>query len=543
MLIREYYDEFPPQSTLKELVISGAERGGNLRQLIWEDEDGNQHERSFKEVFEDENKLGKFLQMHGIGKNSMVSVFGENSYEWHIAYYALAVDGCVIVPTDPRLPAHEVAGQYAECECEAVFYSAANADKVEEIKKMPGVVVKHWFPLAEMDKFLAEGAAADDKYLKAYFDVPVVPEDLACICYTSGTTGKTKGVMLTHKSIMTDLNASCHAITGENGIGFLPLNHTYAWASGLFATLVRLKWGYICTNLRHVYNDIKKYKPYQFAAVPLIVEMIYDSIISKAKRNGSYEKLMNGIQTSRNFMLSGIDMRRQMFSEIHESLGGNLHYILCSGAYLNPEIEEFMHDIGIPIITAYGLTECSPCVAITRIYNYRMGSVGLPVECCEVKIHEPDEDGIGEVYVKGTNVMAGYYKDPVSTAEAFDGEWLKTGDYGYIDKDGYIFFTGRKKNLIILSNGKNVSPEEIEIHLQQIEYVKEVICYGDNGRIVGEFFLNEEDYPDAKSRLKADVAEVNKTLADYKQVAIIRTRDEEFPKTTSMKIIRNKNQK
>lgn len=543
MLIREYYDEFPPQSTLKELVYSGAERGGDIRQFIWEDENENQYERTFREVHEEENKLGAFLQLHGIGKNSKVSILGENSYEWHVIYYSLAVDGCIIIPSDPRLPANEIAWQYAECGCEAVFYSEENAEKVDIIKKTPGVAVKQWFAIKDYEKFLNEGESADEKYLKAYHDVPVAPEDLACICYTSGTTGKTKGVMLTHKSIMSALNASCHALMGENGIGFLPLNHTYAWASGLFASLVRLKWGYICTNLRHVYNDIKKYKPYQFAAVPLIVEMVYNAIISKAKRNGNYEKLMNGIKTSRNFMLSGIDMRREMFSEIHESLGGNLHYIICSGAYLNPEIEEFMHDIGIPIITGYGLTECSPCVAITRMYNYRMGSVGLPIECCEVTVHEPDENGIGELYVKGDNIMIGYYNDPVSTAEAFDGEWLKTGDYGYIDKDGYIFFTGRKKNLIILSNGKNVSPEEIEIHLQKIEYVKEVICYGENGRIVGEFYLDEEEYPDAKQRLKADVAEVNKTLADYKQVAIIRTRDEEFPKTTTMKIIRNKNQK
>lgn len=543
MLIREYYDDFPPQSTLKELVYSGAERGGDNRQFIWEDENENQYERTFREVHEEENKLGAFLQLHGIGKNSKVSILGENSYEWHVIYYSLAVDGCIIIPSDPRLPANEIAWQYAECGCEAVFYSEENAEKVDIIKKTPGVAVKQWFAIKDYEKFLNEGESADEKYLKAYHDVPVAPEDLACICYTSGTTGKTKGVMLTHKSIMTALNASCHALMGENGIGFLPLNHTYAWASGLFASLVRVKWGYICTNLRHVYNDIKKYKPYQFAAVPLIVEMVYNAIISKAKRNGSYEKLMNGIKTSRNFMLSGIDMRREMFSEIHESLGGNLHYIICSGAYLNPEIEEFMHDIGIPIITGYGLTECSPCVAVTRMYNYRMGSVGLPIECCEVTVHEPDANGIGELYVKGDNIMIGYYNDPVSTAEAFDGEWLKTGDYGYIDKDGYIFFTGRKKNLIILSNGKNVSPEEIEIHLQKIEYVKEVICYGENGRIVGEFYLDEEEYPDAKQRLKADVAEVNKTLADYKQVAIIRTRDEEFPKTTTMKIIRNKNQK
>jgi long-chain acyl-CoA synthetase len=543
MIIREHYDDFPVLDTIKELVASGGERGGDKRQFIWEEKDGTVQERTFRQVNDDVNKIGKFYRKHNIVKGTKASVLGENSYAWHVFYYALAFNGSVILPSDPRLPAEELAGQFAETGCEAVFYSESNADKIEIIKNTPGVVVREYHPIEDLEKLLKEGEEADEKYLKEFMDEEVVPDDLACICYTSGTTGKTKGVMLTHKNIMTDLNASLHAITGENAIGFLPLNHTYAWSTGLFASLLRVEWGYISTNLRHVYDDIKKYKPYQFAAVPLVIEMIYNSIISKAKRNGTYDKLMQGIELSNNMLLSGVDLRREIFSEIHEAMGGNLHYIISSGAYLNPEIEKFMHDIGIPIFTGYGLTECSPCVSITRMYNYRMGSVGLPIECCTVKINEPDEDGIGEIYVKGPNVMIGYYNDPESTAEAFDGEWLKTGDYGYIDKDGYIFFTGRKKNLIILSNGKNVSPEEIEVQLQNIEYVKEVICYGENGRIVGEFFLDEEQFPDARERLKNDVLEVNKKLADYKQVARIVVRDEEFPKTTSLKIIRSKNQK
>ena len=198
-----------------------------------------------------------------------------------------------------------------------------------------------------------------------------------------------------------------------------------------------------------------------------------------------------------------------------------------------------MYEFGIQIINGYGITECSPAVTCNRLDKFKFGSAGVPLPCNEIKINNPDEDGVGEIYVRGTNVMMGYYDDPEATAEAFDGDWFKTGDYGYIDEDGFLFFKGRKKNLIVLSNGKNVSPEEIEDKLSVIDYVKEVVVYDENGYITAEFFLDTVSTPDAKERIKKDVNEINKKMPMYKQVARVKTRDSEFPKTTTLKILRN----
>jgi long-chain acyl-CoA synthetase len=238
-------------------------------------------------------------------------------------------------------------------------------------------------------------------------------------------------------------------------------------------------------------------------------------------------------------MKLGIDKRREIFKTIHESLGGNLSMIICGGAWLDPKYEKGMHDFGIDIFNGYGLTECSPSVTCNRPDKFRFGSVGTPLDCCEVKINNPDEEGVGEIYVRGTNVMVGYYIDPEATAEVFDGEWFKTGDHGRIDEDGFLFIEGRKKNLICLSNGKNVSPEELEDKLSRIDYVKEVLVYDEDQKIVAEFFLDESEYPDARERIKADVNDFNRKMPFFKNVNKIKIRDEEFPKTTTLKIVRN----
>lgn len=535
----EFYDDFPVYATVKELVLQGAARGGDKREFVFENEEGKEEERSFREVHEDEMRLGAFLYRQGIRPPMKIAILSGNSYIWNVIYYTAAAGGYVSVPLDMRLSGAEIRDQLINCACDVLFYSGENAEKAEAVKASPDSKVKFFFDIEKINGVLAEGEAAREEYEEAYLSFDVKPEDLLTIVYTSGTTGKTKGVMLSHKNVMTDVNSSLHAVTGGHAIGFLPLNHTYSWVTGLFAGLVRNEWGFICTQLTHIYKDIKKYKPRQFAAVPLAVEMIYNRIISNAKRKGSYETLMTGIETSNNFLLSGYDARREIFSEIHENLGGNLEYILCGGAYLNPKIEQFMFDIGIPIITGYGLTECSPCVTCSRVYDYKIGSVGLALDCNELKIDAPDENGVGEILVRGDNVMMGYYNDPESTAAVFDGDWFKTGDYGYIDSEGYLFFTGRKKNLIILSNGKNVSPEELEAKLGEIEFVKEVLVYEENGRITAEFFLDEEKFPEAKALLQAEVDQVNREVAEFKRIAVIKTRDGEFPKTTTLKIIRN----
>ena len=224
---------------------------------------------------------------------------------------------------------------------------------------------------------------------------------------------------------------------------------------------------------------------------------------------------------------------------IIDNLGGNLNMIICGGTSLDPKYEEGMRDFGIDVFNGYGLTECSPAITCNRPGKFKPGTVGTPIGCCEVKINEPDEDGVGEIYVKGTNVMVGYYNDPEATAEVFDGDWFKTGDFGRIDKDGFLFMVGRKKNLIILSNGKNVSPEEIEEKVMStIPYVKEILVYQEGDKILGEMFLNEEDYPDARDKVDADIKAVNAEMPAFKRITKITVRDTEFPKTTTMKIAR-----
>ena len=533
------YDDFPLYSTIKDLVLDGAARGGNKREFVFEDDNGEVQERSFFETHEDEMRLGSYIYSKGVRPPMKIAILSENTYMWNVIFYTVAAGGFVEVPMDMRLEAPEIVSQLENCECDALFYSEQNKEKAEAVRNSPGCTVKYFFPIAEIDAMLAEGETLRAAYEEVFLSTEVKPEDLFTIVYTSGTTGKTKGVMLSNKNIMTDMNSSMRALTGGHAIAFLPLNHTYSWVTGLFAGLARTEWGFICTNLRHIYKDIQNYHPVQFAAVPLVVELIHSRIISNAKRKGTYNDLMNGIEMSNNFLLCGFDSRREFFSEIRDNLGGELDYILCGGAHLNPTVEKFMNDIGIPIITGYGLTECSPCVTCSRRDYYKIGSMGLPLECNEVKIHDPDEDGVGEIYVRGDNVMMGYYNDPEATAAVFDGDWFKTGDYGYIDEDGFLFFSGRKKNLIILSNGKNVAPEEIEALLSDIEFVKEVLVYEENGRIAGEFWLDEEKYPDAKDRLKDEVQRVNNTMAEFKRVTTLKTRDTEFPKTTTLKIIRN----
>ena len=536
-----YYDDFPLYKTIKEMVLDGAKRGGDKREFLFEDEDGTLQERSFFQTHEDEMRLGSYIYEKGLRAPMKIAILSENSYMWNVIFYTIAAGGYVVVPMDVRLEGPEIVGQLENCDCDALFYSEQNKEKAEAVRTSPGCTVRYFFPIAEIETMLTEGEALREKNEKDYLSYEVRPEDLFTIVYTSGTTGKTKGVMLSNKNILTDMHSSMRVLTGGHAIAFLPLNHTYSWITGLFAGLERIEWGFICTNLRHIYKDIQNYHPHQFAAVPLVVELIYSRIISSAKRKGNYDALMSGIEMSKNFLLCGFDSRKEFFSEIHDNLGGELEYILCGGAYLNPKIEEFMNDIGIPVITGYGLTECSPCVTCSRRDNYRIGSMGLPLDCNEVVIHDPDENGVGEIWVRGDNVMMGYYNDPEATASVFTDDWFMTGDYGRFDEDGFLYFVGRKKNLIILSNGKNVAPEELEAELSAIETVKEVLVYEEKGRIVGEFWLDTDKYPDAKETIRDEVDKVNARMAEFKQITVVRTRDEEFPKTTTLKIIRKRN--
>lgn len=530
----------PTYQTLKEIIVKGTEVGGDKKQYVFLDKDKNECTRSFNDTWAEMTALGTYFSLNGLNGKKKIAIIGENCYEWMITYYATLIGGNITVPMDCKLPAEDLADQLIRCGCDALVITGKFVKMAEGFKNDPAMPEMVYFNIStEYEKYLAEGKKALDSGDKSCVDAEVKPDDLACIVYTSGTTAKSKGVMLSHFNIASNCSASCRALSGRHAIGFLPLNHTYAWVSALFSSYIITEWGYLCDGIGNIQGDLKKYQPYNFSGVPLVVETIYKRIWKTARKTGREDVLKKGIKISNFLMKMGIDRRRKIFKTILDNLGGNLNMIVCGGANLDPKIEQGMHEFGIEIYNGYGMTECSPAVTCNRPDKFRFGSVGTPLDCCEIKIVNPDEDGVGEIYVKGTNVMQGYYNDPEATAAAFDGEWLMTGDHGRIDEDGFLFMVGRKKNLICLSNGKNVSPEELEDKLSRFDYVKEVLVYDEDNKIVAEFFFDEAEYPDARSRIKDDIDEFNRNMPVFKNINKIKIRDEEFPKTTTLKIARH----
>ena len=529
--------DVPDYKTLKEIIVHGTEMGGDKKMLVYLDKNKAEHTKTYNDEWKDMSEMATCYYLDGLTGKKKIAIISENCYEWICGYYASLISGNISVPMDCKLPAEDLEDQLIRCECDALIYSDKYAAMVEKFKQNPAMTVKVYYCTSDFDEYLKKGRDELAKGNTAAVDAEVKPDDLACIVYTSGTTGKSKGVMLTHYNVASNCASSCRIMSGKHAIGFLPLNHTYAWVSALFSTYIVTEWGYMCDSIKDIQGDLKKYKPYNFSAVPLVVETIYDRIWKTARKMGREDILKKGLRISNFLMKIGIDKRRKIFKQILDNLGGNLDMIICGGANLDPKYEKGMHDFGIDVFNGYGITECSPAVTC------KPGSVGVPVDCCQIKIHNPDDEGVGEIYVKGTNVMLGYYNEPEATAAAFDGEWFKTGDYGYIDSEGFLFIRGREKNLIILSNGKNVSPEELEDKLSRIEYVKEVLVYEENGFITAEMFLNEEDFPDARQRIKGDIDEFNRKMPLFKNIGKYKIRDDEFPKTTTLKIVRKYMQK
>ncbi|MBQ8767797.1 MAG: AMP-binding protein [Clostridia bacterium] len=531
--------EIPEYQTIREIVFEGTARGGDKKQFMFLDREKKLQETNYNQTFKRIRTLSTYFYSKGLTKNKKIAIVSENNIDWGFAYYAIIVGGNVCVPMDAKLSYEDIEDQIIRCDCDAVVYSKKFANFVEQIKANPDVPQMEYFFMNEFDSYYEEGEKLINEGDNRFDNMEIQPNDLAAIVFTSGTTGKSKGVMLTHRNVASNCSASLRVLTGRHAIAFLPLHHTLSWVSGLYATYIVSEWGYLCDGINHIQQDIKKFQPYNFTGVPLVVETVYDRIWKTARKMGKEELLKKGIKISNLLMKFGIDKRRKIFKMVHDNLGGNLDMIICGGAYLDPKYEKGLYEIGIDVFNGYGLTECSPVITCNHPRKFKFGSVGTPLDCNEIKIVDPDENGVGEIYVRGDNVMVGYYNDPEATAEAFDGDWFKTGDFGRIDDEGFLFMVGRKKNLIILSNGKNVSPEEIEEKLMnKIPYIKEVLVYQEGDKILGEFFLNEEDYPDCKDRLDADVKAVNAQMPAFKRVTKISIRDEEFPKTTTLKIAR-----
>jgi len=476
-----------------------------------------------------------------------VALIGESSYEWVCTYFSLMSIGSVVVPIDKDLPSEEIAGILNYADCEFICYSPLIEGKIKEARdKVPKLKTYICMGEPEMEDALklsdivakgGEKFAAGDN---SYYDYKIDPERLATIVFTSGTTGKGKGVMLSQKNIVSDMTQGMYLfdITPKT-LNVLPPHHTFGSTVNFVGHYAQGSEIYISSGLKHIANELKEQQPSHLVLVPLFVETLYKKIWSSAEKSGKAKTLRTMIKISNVLRKIGIDLRRVLFRSILESFGGKLEMIICGGAALNQDIIDTFEAIGITILNGYGITECSPLISCNRNKYQKKGSVGVPIIGEEVKIKDPDENGEGEICVRGPNVMLGYYKDPEATARVFDEEgYFMTGDYGKLDEDGWLYITGRLKNIIILSNGKNVYPEEIENEISRIYGVAECVVYAgeseinkDKEVIVAEIFPDFEELKargieDAKAYFEEEIKKVNNRMVSYKAVKMVKIRNE-----------------
>lgn len=486
---------------------------------------------SFTQFKSEVEAFGSYLFDAGF-KDCHIAVFGENSYEWILTHFAVTCGGNVIVPIDKELDADSIAELLIDSENKVLVYSNTYADIAEQLQdKLPDIT---YINMKEIASCIENGKRLIENGYTDYINKKIGNDDLASIVYTSGTTGKSKGVMLTHGNFMSNLYAaSCYVKIDGVSILLLPLHHTFGLVAGLYSVMYYGYPLYINQSLKRILPDFQKAKPQNTLVVPLIVETLYKTIWNNANKQRKDGKLKVLIKISDVLRKCKIDLRRVFFKSIISAFGGNLEIIICGGAPLNPELVRGLDSFGITVLNGYGITECGPIVAVNRNRFNLIGSVGLPLCCNEVKIADN-----GEVLVKGNNVMLGYYKNEGENEKVFVDGWFRTGDIGAIDEYGALHITGRIKNLIILGNGENIPAESIEQEIYTIPYVKECIAYGKDNVIVAEVYLDEE-VADAKDKINTDIQVVNQRLPQIRNIGQVVIRDTEFPKTTTKKIKRN----
>ncbi len=496
--------------------------------------------------------LGTALIARGL-RETPVALVGDGTYDWICSYFALMAIGAIVVPLDKDLPADQMRAILSQADCRAILCGKSIQAKIEELRNQPGISV----PCVVMDgpdfdALIAEGQERLDLGDSAYDDDEIDADRLATIVFTSGTTGSGKGVMLSQKNIVSDMTNGMYlfAITPKS-ISILPPHHTFGSTVNFVGHFSQGATLYLSSGLRTIAAEIKEQQPTHLVLVPLFLEKLHNRIWSAAEAKGQARLLRCLIRLSNALRRIGIDLRRKLFRSVLEQLGGRLEMVICGGAALKQEVIETFDGIGITVLNGYGITECSPLVSCNRNRFQKKGSVGVPILHETVKILDPDENGEGEICVKGPNVMLGYYNDPEATAQAFDDDgFFRTGDLGKLDDEGWLYLTGRLKNLIILSNGKNVSPEEIEAELAGIPGIAEVVVYAGESRlnrqkevIVAEIFpdsawLTEHAVADAQAYFDEAVRQVNSRMVAYKAVNLVKLRQEEFTKNTSRKIQR-----
>lgn len=557
---------------LRDMVLTSAAFYGNKDLYVYK-EDKQEVHYSYNRLRDEVEQFGTALNVLGIDDGS-VAVISETSAKITVTYLGTVNAGGVIVPLDREIVPAELVNFINRAECVAVVYARDfNGVLTGAADQMPGV--KYFIPMNGEDSvdaslpsnpsviswedMLALGKKSLDEHNNNYYLHSIDKEKMCAILFTSGTTGTSKGVMLSMKNLVTASWAACQAVPYDSHINLLsvlPQHHTYEMTCAHLAVINLGVSQYINDSLKYTMRNLQYYKPNALVLVPLFVETIYKKIWEEIRKKGMEKKVRTLMKISDALLKAGIDLRKKFFGRILAALGGNIETMICGGAPISPQILKDFYSFGILIFEGYGITECAPLVACNPNGAVRFGSVGKPVFGVRVRIDKEPTEDFGEIVVKGDNVMLGYYKDDKATKSTFthdmknfeNNAWFKTGDVGYIDKDGYIYITGRKKNVIILSNGKNIFPEELEEHLSHCDLIKECVVVGRKSDS-SDIAITAIIYPDYEkfegksddevaSAIKEAVNDINRVLPSFKHMTQTEILREEFEKTTTKKIKR-----
>jgi len=554
------YNEVRFMNSVREMLKIAKEEVGEKNAFEYKDEIEKEKivKVTYKEFVNDTIYLGTALSKYNV-LDKHVALIGENSYKWITVYITMLQGNGVFVPIDKELPIEGVINVLKHSESEVLFYSQKYEDWIDKIsEELPNI--KYFIGLNQEENidskklsyksFITDGKKEYKNGNKEFYDLKTDSNELRMLVYTSGTTGDPKGVMLTEHNILSVANYGLMvAEIGDRCLSVLPYHHTYEAVAGIIIELFNHSCICINDSLKNVLKNLNLFKPNCIYLVPAFAEVFYKNIWANAKKTKKDKILKAMIPISNVLRKVGIDLRYKLFKSIHEAFGGNLKTIICGGAPLRPEIGKFFNDIGINLLNGYGITECSPLVSVNSIRCNDSSTVGIVLPCCEIKLENKNAEGDGEVCVKGDIVMMGYYKEKEKTDRVLKDGWFNTEDYGHLNKNGQLLINGRKKNLIVLDNGKNVYPEEIENYILKVPYIQEAIVKSkknENGQetaLIAELFLNEEkvkelNVDDIHQKVKLDIRDVCKALAYYKRISEIEIRDKEFVKTTTNKIKR-----
>lgn len=555
--------EMTSYSNVREVIEDGIKKYSNHIAFVIKSKEGKDvsyKNVTYKDLGEDINSLGTGFIKQGL-KNKKIAIIGPNSYQWALSYITVLYGIGIAVPLDKGLPDKEIEDSVIRSGAEVIIFDEKYIDTIKEIKQKNNSKLKEYVcmqdikedgikTISEMQKI---GKDELEKGNKEFFDLEIDNEKANVIIFTSGTTSLSKAVMLSQKNIASDINSMNAAeklLDTDVNLFMLPFHHTF----GSTAIVLMLNNGVknvFCDGLRHIQENMKEYKVSVFVCVPLILEAMHKRIMTEVKKQGKEKNLNTAKKISRALLKIGIDVRKKLFKDILDNFGGHMRFVVSGAAAIDKKVAEDFNTWGILTIQGYGLTETSPVLCAENAKYIRYGSVGVPLNDMEIKIDNPDENGIGELIAKGPNVMLGYYNNEDATKQVLVNGWYHTGDLGYKDKDGYIFITGRRKNVIVLKNGKNVFPEEIEVLIGELPYVAESMVFGypkDDDLVVSAKIVYDENYvkkflnnmseEDLREKVWQDIKEMNAGLPKYKHVKKFILTKEPMIKTTTAKIKR-----